>query len=68
MGKPTVAIHTPKTLFAGGLHELEVEVTADTETKVEQVDATLTAIQGWAIAPASRASRSGWRGRYASGG
>ncbi len=49
MAKPVIMLSGPPILFAGGKHEIGIEITAEEALKLDYVEAELLARQGWAV-------------------
>lgn len=49
MAKPEVEVSGPSVVYAGGSHQLEFEITAEDEIRVDYVEARVVGRQGWEV-------------------
>ena len=49
MAKPAIALSAPPVLYAGGDHQVEIEITPEEALKVDYVEARVMGRQGWEV-------------------
>ena len=49
MAKPAIALSAPPVLYAGGDHQVEIEITPEEALKVDYVEARVIGRQGWEV-------------------
>lgn len=49
MPKPAIALHAPAVLFVGQQHRIEIELTPESDMRVDYIEARLFGNQGWEV-------------------